>query len=134
MSSLVLVGGKKRTVKRRGRGLGGDVLGAVGSWAGKQIGNRIQSMLGFGRKTKKRAVRRRGGIVLTGSMGGRKKRVGGKVVIPDMLKPSLSYAKEYLLEKGKGLINDKIREMYGFGRKKRVVRRRGGRVYSRLLL
>ena len=125
----------KRVVRRRGMGL----FGSIGSWLGNRAGDALGGVVGLGRK---RRVRR-GGMTLdqaraawldgrVGMARRRKVRRGG--AIPMLLKPALSVLKNYALTKGRDFIGDQINQRYGFGRKRRVVRRRGGRSYNRLLL
>ena len=128
----------KRVVRRR---LGGSLFGSIGSWAGNRLGDALSSTIGFGRK---RRVRRGGSLMRPAVMGPfgtmlgarrklRRVRRGG--AIPALLKPALSVLKNYALTKGRDFIGDQINQRYGFGRRKRrVVRRRGGRSYNRLLL
>lgn len=126
----------KRVVRRRGMGL----FGSIGSWLGSRAGDALGGVVGLGRK---RRVRRGGSLMRPavlhpfGTMLGARRRLrrvrrGG--AIPTVLKPAATVLKNYLLSKGKDYIGNKIESMYGFGRKRRVVRRRGGRSYNRLLL
>ena len=143
-----------RKVRRR---MGMGLFGSIGSFLGSKAGDALGGIVGLGRK---RRVRR-GGMTLdqaransrpiklavvtpegiaawnVGRVGmARRRRVRrGGAVIPAALKPAATILKNYLLNKGKDYVGNKIESMYGFGRRRRpAMRRRGGRVYNRLLL
>jgi hypothetical protein len=135
MSSLVLVGGRKKRIKkvvRRPKMAGAGLFGDGGAWLGRQAGDKLGSLFGLGRR--KKTVKKSGGM---------KRRRGG-FSIPEWLKPTLKAAKEAFAEKAAQYVGEKVDpaagrylqrgiyhlgNKYGFGRKKR-----GGRVSSGLML